>query len=986
MPASSASKKFPCLRCGKLFESEANATNHMNQPQALCRYTHENVIHFNKIEQDKRDSLEPHSPDVLNTNNLEYPDADAGPYSEPMEGIKEGPQLGPSIFSHPTPQERTQSLHCEDFPLEGAHRTWNETHPGKTFMALFAENPLSSTHENLPYYPFSTRTEWEVASFLLQSGMSMAKIDQFLKLEIALMHSPLVSDYIQFTPFKLYETCAKTMRVYTEWLSGDAAWFMQEKLQPSATLLGTILLSDKTNISAGTGNCYAHPLLISLANIAAEFRNKATNHAFLLLALIPLETAAGALRPAQPTLLTHPTLFKQFGDAQKHPMRTGQMTLDALAKIQAIVEDEWDLELYEKEAMKYWLNGVHKPFWRDWDLSNPAVFLTSEPLHHWHRMFWDHDVKWCINAVGAAEIDFRFSILLSHTGFRHFKEGISSLKQVTGREQHDIQRYIIPVVADDICHMIDESLSIFHQFKKAIIDAGARQGEKGWKLNHWQIPKLEFMQSITAGIRLSRSAIQWSADTTEHAHIKLVKEPARASNQQNYDPQIVRRLDCKDKVMNFDLATAMHNAGVEFKDKASSAPQQSMGDDDQDPGKDLDSSDAYDMAKLTIGTTAELLSLISSVHALPGSHAGSAGINTYNITNYFYKASILKKGLDASAKVPYRTVQNSPTTVFHLSQDLQMGICTIGDISQQFGIEDLGSAISRYISKIEANHPNTFISEFNSGAPTHHPHFMADKIQVWTSLRLQSTAYHYPHPIQPPVTLKAEPGLGGHDSAIFCVDSSSQWPWSSLSGHVVTEICLIFRLVLPKNRWHIPDRFLAYVQKYTIIPQPNARNTRQTGEFPDSCTGLYLLKRSALQQPTSAVYGDIIPLDQLHALVDVVPNFGGKADTRLTCKNSLAYSHEFWLNKSYQGTGGSTLHSEACTAFNVMLQSTTRLQRATPAKLGSQVIVEITSQKYEGDQRQCRLVMCHPCHPVLNLLFANQGDQMTRADDLDMRA
>ncbi|KAF9052024.1 hypothetical protein BJ165DRAFT_1340242 [Panaeolus papilionaceus] len=913
-----------------------------------------------------------------------------------MEGIEEGPQLGPSIFSHPTPQERTQSLHREDFPLEGAHRTWNETHPGKTFMALFAEDPLSSARENLPYYPFSTRTEWEVASFLLQSGMSMAKIDQFLKLEMikalplsfrtskdlfsraeqlpsgprwvassipttvptkntitlyyrnpveclqALMRSPLVSDYIQFTPFKLYETCAKTMRVYTEWLSGDAAWFMQEKLQPSATLLGTILSSDKTNISAGTGNRYAHPLLISLANIAAEFRNKATNHAFLLLALVPIPRFIHPQSKIRGVLEAR--LFHESLDLVLHPLKeaarvgvmlsdpfgnsrwTGQMTLDALAKIQAIVEDEWDLQLYEKEAMKYRLNGVHKPFWRDWDLSNPAVFLTSEPLHHWHRMFWDHDVKWCINAVGAAEIDFRFSILPSHTGFRHFKEGISSLKQVTGREQRDIQRYIIPVVAgalpldfltairslldfryfaqapvisDDICRMIDESLSIFHQFKKAIIDAGARQGEKGWKLNHWQIPKLEFMQSVTAGIRLSGSAIQWSADTTEHAHIELVKEPARASNQQNYDPQIVRRLDCKDKVMNFDLATAMRDAGVEFKDKASSAPQQSTGDDDQDPGKDLDSSDASDTAKLTIGTTAELLSLISSVRALPGSHAGSAGINTYNITNYFYKASILKKGLDASAKVPYRTVQNSSTTVFHLSRDPQMGICTIGDISQQFGIEDLGSAISRYISKIEANHPNTFISEFNSGAPTHHPHFMADKIQVWTSLRLQSTAYHYPHPIQPPVTLKAEPGLGGHDSAIFCVDSSSQWPWSSLSGHVVTEIRLIFRLVLPKNRWHIPDRFLAYVQKYTIIPQPNPRNTRQTGEFPDSCTGLYLLKRSAPQQPTSAVYGDIIPLDQLRALVDVVPNFGGKADTRLTCKNSLAYSREFWLNKYF---------------------------------------------------------------------------------------
>jgi hypothetical protein len=37
-----------------------------------------------------------------------------------------------------------------------------------------------------------------------------------------------------------------------------------------------------------TGNRVAHPLLISLANIKKDFRNKATNHAFHLLALLPI--------------------------------------------------------------------------------------------------------------------------------------------------------------------------------------------------------------------------------------------------------------------------------------------------------------------------------------------------------------------------------------------------------------------------------------------------------------------------------------------------------------------------------------------------------------------------------------------------------------------------------------------------------------------------------------------------------------------------
>jgi hypothetical protein len=44
-----------------------------------------------------------------------------------------------------------------------------------------------------------------------------------------LMLNPLVQDHISFSPFKLYETAAKTMRIYTEWLSGDQAWNIQVK-------------------------------------------------------------------------------------------------------------------------------------------------------------------------------------------------------------------------------------------------------------------------------------------------------------------------------------------------------------------------------------------------------------------------------------------------------------------------------------------------------------------------------------------------------------------------------------------------------------------------------------------------------------------------------------------------------------------------------------------------------------------------------------
>ena len=50
----------------------------------------------------------------------------------------------------------------------------------------------------------------------------------------------LVQDRISFTPFKLYETAAKAMRIYTEWLLGDRAWNTQ--VNPLFLLLLSFLL------------------------------------------------------------------------------------------------------------------------------------------------------------------------------------------------------------------------------------------------------------------------------------------------------------------------------------------------------------------------------------------------------------------------------------------------------------------------------------------------------------------------------------------------------------------------------------------------------------------------------------------------------------------------------------------------------------------------------------------------------------------------
>ena len=312
------------------------------------------------------------------------------------------------------------------------------------------------------------------------------------------------------------------------------------------------------------------------------------------------------------TLASH----KLFGDHFRHPTRLASLTLSQIEVLSKEI-DPWNLKKYTEESkQRYRLNGVHLPFWRDWTLpdgtiAEPSQFLTPEPLHHWHKQFWDHDAKWCIRAVGSAEIDLRFSLLQPCVGFRHFKAGISSLKQVTGRDHRHVQRYIIPLIADavpkefiiciralaDFRYLaqsrsidsrtlteISNALALFHKNKQAILDAGARVGKGNKPIDNFWIPKLKLLHSVITSICWSGPPIQWSADSTERAHIDVIKVPSENTNNGQYGPQICRHLDRDERRRLFDLATAIHEAGGDLE----SIIYGSVGGQGGDDGEELD--------------------------------------------------------------------------------------------------------------------------------------------------------------------------------------------------------------------------------------------------------------------------------------------------------------------------------------------------------------------------------------------------------------
>ncbi|KAI6036955.1 hypothetical protein BKA83DRAFT_4035188, partial [Pisolithus microcarpus] len=133
-------------------------------------------------------------------------------------------------------------------------------------------------------------------------------------------------------------------------------------------------------------------------------------HCFMLLAAYIVDTPEACMlayvhgKTSPVTMASH----KDFSDAFRHECHTGARTLSQLSCIQC---DPNDLERYFTQCKEFRLSSVAEPFWQNWPLTNPANFLTPEPLHHWYRKFWDHDVQWCKNALGAPELDFRYSVL-----------------------------------------------------------------------------------------------------------------------------------------------------------------------------------------------------------------------------------------------------------------------------------------------------------------------------------------------------------------------------------------------------------------------------------------------------------------------------------------------------------------------------------------------------------------------------------------------
>lgn len=173
-----------CQRCGKKFHDTARVLNHMNQPISSCRTYYEELLQIAETAG---------SPKGVESGLF--------PEDQPHEMDRSAGGSSP-ISRSPTPmvldEDPTQAgMFDSDTSL--SHPFFTEFYPGAskifgsgpTFMDNFDNDRFSKERQVHSHYPFASKDEWQMASFLLRSGLSMAAMDQFFKLE-------LVSDLLPF--------------------------------------------------------------------------------------------------------------------------------------------------------------------------------------------------------------------------------------------------------------------------------------------------------------------------------------------------------------------------------------------------------------------------------------------------------------------------------------------------------------------------------------------------------------------------------------------------------------------------------------------------------------------------------------------------------------------------------------------------------------------------------------------------------------------
>lgn len=432
-----------------------------------------------------------------------------------------------------------------------------------------------------------------------------------------------------------------------------------------------ILASDSTQLKL-FGDKKAYPVYMTIGNISKAVRRRPSARAWILVGYIPVpdlscikneekqrETRWGIFHTCMAKLMeplkavavegvemlcadggvrrVHPILAAYIGDFPEQCTVAGTLSTRCPICITPLTE-RGDLgepaylrtkhemrQAFDHEERGYSATRIQlgirpvKPFWLELPFTNGSQCIAPDLLHQLHQgVFGVHMIRWCTRLLGEEEIDRRYRGIPSHSGLRHFQDGISKIKRGTGGEKKEIGKSFVPLIAgsrpaevvgaaralmdflyrahrpqlhEQDLEALESDLQEFHDYKDILRSAGLLKTEKLFN----GIPKLHMLRHYAQSIRELGTTDGYNTEATERLHIDYVKVAFRASNGVDATPQMARWLQHGEAMSILRAQLERHSMIPKRKARRRrDGPVDDFGGDSDEDGEDEDGEDEGD--------------------------------------------------------------------------------------------------------------------------------------------------------------------------------------------------------------------------------------------------------------------------------------------------------------------------------------------------------------------------------------------------------
>ncbi|KAG8694602.1 hypothetical protein FRC09_009744, partial [Ceratobasidium sp. 395] len=424
--------------------------------------------------------------------------------------------------------------------------------------------------------------------------------------------------WMKYAPEKHWTSRDRKCRAYDEMWSGNWWWRMQYLIDnKNGTVVPLIVASDETTLTNNPQGPKGHPVYLSIGNISKTIRRKPTKRAMVVIGYLPTDSFSEVdnqeLRRQYRGDLLHRSLEKIF-EPLKTASSNGLLAWCAdgyLRHIYPVVASwiaDWPeqnnlacttqggcpkcmqgwkgrgdrglrapprdpddtleaLKAYKESKKPAVLTALRlravEPFWDGIPHMDIGSCFTPDLLHQLYKGMFEHARNWVEDLLGTKEFNKRFKIMPGAKDLRHFKNGVTTVKNWAGRESRDMMRQFLPIVVDAqapasfvrmiralldfsyIAHSarltdtdleeLDSALSAFHETKNILL---TKKMVKDDGFN--RIAKLHMLSHYVDDIRELGAPDGYSSETPEYLHIVYAKVPWRMSNRRNPFPQIVK--------------------------------------------------------------------------------------------------------------------------------------------------------------------------------------------------------------------------------------------------------------------------------------------------------------------------------------------------------------------------------------------------------------------------------------------------------------